>query len=154
MLSVDQEKGKAVFPVTVVKDGEGGFRIIQIWLQKDKDPGLVWYKIPKERVAEEPNYTIRFINSIFGNPKVERILLPEMFKDASSCQVWWRSEQLKSVCESYMIPEIKSQRDTAIQKWISSGIIPQEIQNGELEFFCGTPSCIEKLHNSTFRATI
>lgn len=127
---------RPVKDVTVTKDGEGGLRYLQLWLQKDGTPGLVWYHASKEEVKTWANfYTNRIFEVIASTGKYPTMLLPIKYKDAPSCvRGFGLADIMKKPCQAYMEPELTSKRDAAIQKWLKTGSIPSEIQNGEIEF--------------------
>ena len=120
--------------LTIVQDGNGGYKIIELWMQKDRTPGVVWGKVPKNY-----QYLPKLLKNIFGkDPK--RFLSTfdgENVKTTQSCQSGYGDTE-GSTCRAYTAPDNVKLRNQAMDDWINSGFIPQEIQNGKIWFLLTT----------------
>jgi len=130
----DMTNGRPMEGATIVQDGQGGIRVIQLWLQKDGTPGIVWYHLTKEFIKANPKIDISTVHKIF-NLQPQFAVFPMEFKDERSCQLMGGYEtRSASFCRDYMSKENVDLRNKAIQEWIDSGFVPWEIQSGQIEF--------------------
>jgi len=116
--------------LTIVQDGNGGYKIIELWMQKDRTPGVVWGKVPKNY-----KYLPKLLEDIFGkDPK--RFLSTfdgDSVKTTQSCQSAYGDTE-GSTCRAYTAPDNVKLRNQAMDDWINSGFIPPEIQDGKIWF--------------------
>ena len=114
--------------LTIVQDGNGSYKIIELWMQKDRTPGVVWGKVPKNY-----KYLPKLLEDIFGkDPK--RFLSTfdgDFVKTTQSCQSAYGDTE-GSTCRAYTAPDNVKLRNQAMDDWINSGFIPPEIQDGKV----------------------
>ena len=125
---------RPMMALTIVQDGNGGYKIIELWMQKDRTPGVVWGKVPKNY-----QYLPTLLKYIFDkDPKgFLTIFDGEHVKTTQSCQSGYGDTE-GSTCRAYTAPDNVKLRNQAMDDWINSGFIPQEIQNGKIWFLLTT----------------
>jgi len=112
--------------VDFVQDGQGGYRVIQLWLQKDGTPGLVWYHIPKNT-----NVAYSDFEGILSGKYYNEAVLPGEFKNKGWCTNLTGDAPS---CATLMAPENVAARRAALQEWVDTGFIPQAMQDGTIQF--------------------
>ncbi|MBI2758987.1 MAG: hypothetical protein HYX49_09940 [Chloroflexi bacterium] len=116
--------------VTLVQDGDGGYRVIQIWLQKGRSVGIVWYHMTKDALKSEmAPYVVKYL---FEDSSA--IILPNDFKNEKTCRASVRDA---SFCKEFMSEENIAARNKIMEAWVKNGTVPEEIQNGQIQFFPG-----------------
>jgi hypothetical protein len=123
-------KARPVREVTLVQDGQGGYRVIQLWKQKDGTPGIVWYHKPKETSVAYGKF-----EEILSGQLPTVVIVPGEFKDRGSCSNLTGDA---ASCAVLMTPENVAAIKAALQEWVDTGFIPQVMQNGTIQFPMGS----------------
>ena len=111
--------------LTIVQDGNGSYKIIELWMQKDRTPGVVWGKVPKNY-----QYLPKLLKYVFGKDPKEFLTILNS-NDAQICQSLFGDTE-GSTCRTYTAPDNVKLRNQAMDDWIKTGFIPQEIQDGKI----------------------
>lgn len=131
---VDLEK-RPYRDVTIVQDGEGGVRFIQVWRQQDGSVDISWYHLTQKAISANGAGTDAFtmesiLKSMFDN--ISFVIAPiRDYKNEQSC---FALLQDATFCSNYTNPDVRTSRFQAIDSWKTTQMIPSGIRNGKIQF--------------------
>jgi hypothetical protein len=125
--------------VTIVSDGAGGIRLVQVWGQQDGTVGTFWYHHTEKAVQAnggtpfiEAGYNLfeRILRAMFTSSNLK--IKPTIdFKSLQSCLEILQDEVF---CTGFMNEETRAVRAQAIDDWMATLMVPAAMQNGLIQF--------------------
>jgi len=128
--------------VTIVSDGAGGIRMVQVWKQKDGSVGTLWDHLTQKTIQADDSGLYRrsmalerILRTMFTSSTLKTNPIID-FKDLQGCLGTLQDE---AFCTGFMNEEVKAARAQAIDEWMATLMVPAMMQNGQIQFpmICG-----------------
>ena len=123
--------------VTIVSDGAGGIRMVQVWKQKDGSVGTLWDHLTQKTIQADDSGLYRrsmalerILRTMFTSSTLKTDPIID-FKDLQGCLGTLQDE---AFCTGFMNEEVKAARAQAIDEWMATLMVPAMMQNGQIQF--------------------
>ncbi len=126
---------RPVVPMVFPAVENGGRWAPEIWLQKDGTPNVVWYLQPVgwDNVKWDTTTIVKMMTEYDPMSQGGNALpLPIDFKTIDACKKYTWTPDLDEICADLVNNRTKSR--TLLSNMVKGGMIPVEIQNGEVFF--------------------
>ena len=120
---------RPIMGVTLVNGGEGVYYAVQMLKQEGTDvPGLIWYQVS---TPENSGYEIdQLLHS-----SLDDLVMPLWIKGPGCNEVMG-----KALCSQYLDPAVVAAQTEAVNTFVATHQIPEEMTNGEVIFLMGRGS--------------